>query len=614
MTRTIFRAAAPVLAVLVLLSGCGGGDGGGTQVQTVAAVQVTPATATLIVGETRQLTATPVDDEGRAVTGKTVAWSSTDAARVQVSGSGVVTALALGTATVRATVDGRVGEATITVGVGPATTLTKVTADGQATAGGQRILQARVTDAGGSPVAGHAVTWAVASGGGTLSATTAATDAQGVAQVTWTLGPMVGTQTVTAAAGGLTGSPATFSSLAGPGTAVAGNSTLAAGTLSLPAGGTTTLAVQLRDANGNSLFASGGTVVLSTTAGSIGPVTDLGNGAYTATFTAPTTPGTAAVTGTLNGAPLANGVTLTIVPGAPARYVVTSTATEVTVGQGVTLMARLEDAFGNAVPAAGRTVTWESSAAGGAFSSPTTQTDANGVTAVAFTTGTVSEVEYRLTARDASGITGTSPVVRTVAGPWSGSTSTIEADPRSVPVVTGTTVITVRLRDQYGNPLRRSAGTVVISADGGTVGPTTDRGDGTYTATFTAGTQTGGTFQVRASVNGGVFAGNQGIEITSGPAAKCNADLTMLTQSPGSKQTIVLRVQDQFGNAASGGPREIQWSSTNGGSFSEVGTTSSDGYAEVKFTASSVAGTTHVVTATDVAGGFSCSTRPITVE
>ena len=60
--------------------------------------------------------------------------------------------------------------------------------------------------------------------------------------------------------------------------------------------------------------------------------------------------------------------------------------------------------------------------------------------------------------------------------------------------------------------------------------------------------------------------------------------------------------------------RVIQWTSTNGGSFSDVGTTSFDGYTEAKFTASSVAGTTHVLTATDVAGGFSCSTGTITVQ
>jgi len=615
MTRTIFRAAAPVLAALVLLAGCGGGDGGGgTQVKTVASVQVTPSTATLIVGETRPLTATPLDDQGRPVAGKTVAWSTTDAGRVQVSASGVVTGVALGAATVRATVDGRVGEATVTVGVGAAATLTRVTADGPAPTGGQRILQARVTDAGGSPVAGQAVAWAVASGGGTLSATSTATDAQGVAQVTWTLGTTAGTQTVTAAAGGLSGSPATFTAQAGAGPAVAGSSTLSAGSLSLVAAGTTTLTVQLRDANGNAVSTGGGTVALATTTGSIGPVADLGNGTYTATFTAPTLVGTAAVTGTLNGAALGNALALTINPGAPSRYVVATTATEVTVGQGVTLTARLQDAFGNAVPAAGRTVAWESSAAGGAFSSPTTVTDANGVTAVAFTTGTVSEVEYRLTARDAAGITGTSPAVRTVAGPFSLSTSTIDADPRSVPVVTGTSVLTVRLRDQYGNPLRRSAGTAVISANGGTVGPTTDHGDGTYTATFTAGTQIGNTFQIQVNVNGSVFAGAQGIQITAGPAAKCAADVSTFTQSPGGTQLVVVRVQDQFGNAASGSGRVIQWTSTNGGSFSDVNTTGPDGYAEAKFTASPVAGTTHVLTATDVAGGFSCSTRTITVQ
>ena len=65
-----------------------------------------------------------------------------------------------------------------------------------------------VKDAGGSPVGGASVTFAVASGGGTLSATSRTTNAQGRAGVAWTLGS-TGIQTVTATSGSLT--PVTFS-------------------------------------------------------------------------------------------------------------------------------------------------------------------------------------------------------------------------------------------------------------------------------------------------------------------------------------------------------------------------------------------------------------------
>ncbi len=72
-------------------------------------------------------------------------------------------------------------------------------------------LVVQVTDRFGNPVAGHFVNFAVNSGGGSVSPTSAATDANGEAATQWTLGAAAGTQTAQAAAAGVTtGSPATF--------------------------------------------------------------------------------------------------------------------------------------------------------------------------------------------------------------------------------------------------------------------------------------------------------------------------------------------------------------------------------------------------------------------
>jgi len=69
-----------------------------------------------------------------------------------------------------------------------------------------------VRDANGNPVAGVSVTFAVASGGGTVAPTSpVTTGANGIAAVTsWTLGTTAGPNTLTATATGLTGSPLTF--------------------------------------------------------------------------------------------------------------------------------------------------------------------------------------------------------------------------------------------------------------------------------------------------------------------------------------------------------------------------------------------------------------------
>ena len=60
-----------------------------------------------------------------------------------------------------------------------------------------------VLDQNGSAFAGAVVTFSVTAGGGTLSATTATTDASGRARSTLTLGNDAGTNTVTATVAGL---------------------------------------------------------------------------------------------------------------------------------------------------------------------------------------------------------------------------------------------------------------------------------------------------------------------------------------------------------------------------------------------------------------------------
>jgi hypothetical protein len=59
-------------------------------------------------------------------------------------------------------------------------------------------LSVRVTDGAGNPVAGVTVTWSVTAGGGSVAPGSSATDANGVASTSWTLGAGAGEQTVTA--------------------------------------------------------------------------------------------------------------------------------------------------------------------------------------------------------------------------------------------------------------------------------------------------------------------------------------------------------------------------------------------------------------------------------
>jgi large repetitive protein len=95
-------------------------------------------------------------------------------------------------------------------------TLALASGDGQTAAVGTTLsapLRVVVKDANGNPVANVGVTWS-AGGGGSVSSSSTGTDAQGIAQVTRTLGPTPGTYTTTATVAGLAGSPVTFSSTA----------------------------------------------------------------------------------------------------------------------------------------------------------------------------------------------------------------------------------------------------------------------------------------------------------------------------------------------------------------------------------------------------------------
>jgi hypothetical protein len=74
-------------------------------------------------------------------------------------------------------------------------------------------LTVKVTNLVGDPVPGIEVSWFVVSGGGRISSGTTTSDADGLVQVSWVLGPIVGPQTVQAVSS-LSGSPVSFAATA----------------------------------------------------------------------------------------------------------------------------------------------------------------------------------------------------------------------------------------------------------------------------------------------------------------------------------------------------------------------------------------------------------------
>src|SRR5439155_700232 len=82
----------------------------------VAAVAVTPATATIPSQGTLELTATPKDANGNTLTGRSVTWTSSAPTQMSVSPSGLVTDLADNvTVSITATSEGQSGASVVTV-------------------------------------------------------------------------------------------------------------------------------------------------------------------------------------------------------------------------------------------------------------------------------------------------------------------------------------------------------------------------------------------------------------------------------------------------------------------------------------------------------------------
>src|SRR5262249_21529731 len=120
----------------------------------VAVVEVTPATADVPVGSTIQLTASLKDAGGEPLTGRTVVWSSSASPCASVSQAGLVTGVAVGTATITATSEGVSGSASVTVSsnTGAVASVVVTPATSSISVGGTVQLTATPKDASGNPL------------------------------------------------------------------------------------------------------------------------------------------------------------------------------------------------------------------------------------------------------------------------------------------------------------------------------------------------------------------------------------------------------------------------------------------------------------------------------
>jgi hypothetical protein len=221
---------ATLTTLLLGVLSCGGDDPAEpeTPVPTTMTLSATSA-ALSYLGETAFFVATVTDQFDRAIE-VTVVWSSADAsvavAAASTTTAGQVTAVGNGTVEITATTGSLTASATVTV-LQVASRISIVSGHQQSATVGEALAQPlviRSEDQGGAPVAGVDVSFAPGDGDGSLTVSSATTDAQALASTVWTLGNTSGLQFVTAS---LTGAGATgavtFNATAdaGPPTAIA---------------------------------------------------------------------------------------------------------------------------------------------------------------------------------------------------------------------------------------------------------------------------------------------------------------------------------------------------------------------------------------------------------
>jgi uncharacterized membrane protein len=127
----------------------------------VATVDVTPATVSFAAGETAQLSVVVMDQNSIVLVGRTVVWSTSNAAKATVSSTGLVTAVAAGSATITATCEGKTDTCAVTVNASPAavSTVTVTPNPWKVIPAGTVQLTAVPRDAGGTILTGRVISW-----------------------------------------------------------------------------------------------------------------------------------------------------------------------------------------------------------------------------------------------------------------------------------------------------------------------------------------------------------------------------------------------------------------------------------------------------------------------
>ena len=375
------------------------------------------------------------------------------------------------------------------------------------------------------------------------------------------------------------GSPASVTFLPGPASAT--NTTISSSHSSVTTDGiaTSTLTVQAKDAQGNNLISSGGTVTLAdnSTTAILSGVTDLNNGTYTATISN-TAAETVTISGTIAGNTISSGnPTITFTPGlVSALHSTISVSLTSVISDGnasSTITVQAKDTQGNNLTNSADTVTLATNSLTAVLSGVT---NLNNGAYTATISNSLAETVTISGAVAGNPISSGNPTITFTPGLVSAAHSTISVSLTSVTTDGGaTSTVTVQAEDAQGNDLTSSSGTVTLAINSATavLSDVTDHSNGTYTATIS------NTLAERVTISGtiagnNISSGNQTITFSPGLASVVTTTLltspTILRGNGTDTSVITIQAIDFNGNLLLSGGDTLILSVDNSASMSSV--------------------------------------------
>ncbi|MCC6318430.1 MAG: Ig-like domain-containing protein [Gemmatimonadaceae bacterium] len=531
----------------------------GVTARPVSQVRITPATASLQVGNAVTLRAEPVDATGAAVAGRTVLWGSTPGTIATVTSTGVVTGVAAGSATITATVDGVVGSSVVTVTPVPVASVTVSPSTGSLVVGQTLQLGATTASSTGQTLTGRVVTWS-------SSANAVAT----VSSTGLVSAVAAGSATISATSEGRTGT-ARLTVTDVPVASVRVTPT----TATVASGQTAQLAAQALDANNNVLNR---TIAWSSDQPSMATVSQTG-------LVTGINAGSVRINASVGN--VTGSATITVTPVPVASITIAPNGATVLVGGTQQLTATARDANGVTLP--GRIVTWISGAPSVATVSQSGLVSAVGPGSAVIFAGT-------------EGVSASVTITVTTVG-----VSVVRVVPSTGSIQQGTQLqLNTQVLDANNNPITGKVPTWSSSNEAIATVSSTGRVLGIAPGTVT----------ITATVDGVIGTGTYAVSPV--PVGAIALVPSVATLAPGGTQTLVPNLTGTNGLPLSPIGRTIIWSSSNTAvatvSTTGVVTAVGQGTATITATTEGVSGTATITVSSTPIASITVAPNPASVQ